>query len=130
MIATKETTTTRVLLGRVERDKVLSWLGMAFPLGISAALNLWNLAQNGYSNTYYATAVQSMLQSWSNFFFASYDAGGFVTVDKPPVALWVQAASAQLFGFSGLAILLPEALAGVAAVGLLYFLVKRLFGPL
>src|SRR3954447_5150040 len=130
MIATKETTTTRVLLGRVERDKVLSWLGMAFPLGISAALNLWNLAQNGYSNLYYAVAVQSMLQSWHNFFFASYDAGGFISVDKPPVALWIQAISAKIFGFSSLSLLMPEALSGVAAVALVYFLVRRIFGPL
>src|SRR5438105_7517633 len=128
MIATKETTNTRVLVGRLEREKVLSWLGVAFPLAVSAALNLWNLAQNGYSNTYYAVAVQSMLQNWHNFFFASYDAGGFISVDKPPVALWIQALSAKIFGFSGLSLLMPEALAGVASVALVYFLVRRIFG--
>src|SRR5258708_2184579 len=123
MIATKETTnTTAIQVGRVERESVLSWLGMGFPLAVSAALNLWNLAQNGYSNLYYAVAVQSMLQNWHNFFFASYDAGGFITVDKPPVALWVQAISAKIFGFSSLSLLMPEALAGVASVALVYFL--------
>jgi 4-amino-4-deoxy-L-arabinose transferase-like glycosyltransferase len=69
-----------------------------------------------------------MLQSWHNFFFVSFDPGGLVSVDKPPLALWVQAASAKLFGFSGFAILLPEALAGVGAVWLLYLLVTRYFG--
>ena len=97
---------------------------------VSGVLNLWNLAQNGYSNTFYSVAVQSMTQSWHNFFFASYDAGGFISVDKPPVALWIQAISAKIFGFSGLSLLLPEALAGVASVAVLYFLVKRYFGPL
>src|SRR3954454_11661536 len=71
-----------------------------------------------------------MLASWKNFFFAAYDAGSFITVDKPPVALWMQAISAKIFGFSGLALLVPEAIAGVASVALLYFLVKRIFGPL
>jgi 4-amino-4-deoxy-L-arabinose transferase-like glycosyltransferase len=130
MIATKQTARTGVLVGRLERDKIMQGLSLGFALLVSAILNLWNLAQNGYGNEYYATAVQSMLLNWKNFFFASYDAGGFITVDKPPVALWIQAISAKLFGFSGLALLLPAALAGVASVALLYFLVKRIFGPL
>ena len=71
-----------------------------------------------------------MMQNWHNFFFASYDAGGFITVDKPPVALWMQTISAKIFGLNSLSLLLPEALAGVGAVVILYFLVKRTFGPL
>jgi 4-amino-4-deoxy-L-arabinose transferase-like glycosyltransferase len=130
MIATKESTRALVLVGRLERDKVLSWLGLAFPVAISAILNLWNLSQNGYSNSYYSVAVQSMMQSFRNFFFASYDAGGFISVDKPPVALWIQAVSAKIFGFSSLSLLLPEALAGVASVALVYYLVRRIFGTL
>src|SRR5262249_9068729 len=78
---------------------------------------------------YYAATVLSMLQSWHTFFFASFDPGGFVTVDKPPLGFWVQAASARLLGFSGLSLLLPEALAGVAAVAVLYALVRRAGGP-
>jgi 4-amino-4-deoxy-L-arabinose transferase-like glycosyltransferase len=30
-----------------------------------------------------------------------------MTVDKPPLALWVQAASAKVFGFSSLSMLVP-----------------------
>jgi 4-amino-4-deoxy-L-arabinose transferase-like glycosyltransferase len=97
-------------------------------LALSTLLNVYKLAQNGYANTYYAAAVRSMLLSWHNFFFASFDPGGLVSVDKPPLALWVETASAKIFGFSSLAILLPEALAGIAAVGLLYLLVERYFG--
>ena len=58
-----------------------------------------------------------MLRSLHNFVFVSFDPGGLVTVDKPPLALWVQAASAKIFGFTPLSLLLPEALAGVLAVG-------------
>ena len=97
-------------------------------LALSAFFNMFKLTQNGYANTYYAAAVRSMLLNWHNFFFASFDPGGLVSVDKPPLALWVETASAKLFGFSSASILLPEAVAGVAAVGLLYLLVERYFG--
>src|SRR3989440_8752896 len=105
MIATKETTRTLAQTRHIPWERVLTWLSAAFPVAVSAVLNLWNLSQNGYSNTYYSVAVQSMLQSWRNYFFASYDAGGFSSVDKPPVALWIQAISAKIFGFSPLSIL-------------------------
>jgi 4-amino-4-deoxy-L-arabinose transferase-like glycosyltransferase len=98
-------------------------------IALSAFLNFYRLDQMGYSNTYYAAGVKSMLTSWHNFFFVSFDPGGFVTIDKPPLGFWIQAASAKLFGFSGWSILFPEALAGVLAVVLLYHLVRRTFGP-
>jgi 4-amino-4-deoxy-L-arabinose transferase-like glycosyltransferase len=97
-------------------------------LALSAFLNLSRLTSEGYGNVYYAATVKNMLVSWHNFFFASYDAG-FVSVDKPPVGFWIQAASASLFGFHGWSILLPQALAGVLSVALLYHLVRRSFGP-
>jgi 4-amino-4-deoxy-L-arabinose transferase-like glycosyltransferase len=130
MMVTGETTTPVAQTNRITRARVLEGAGLSMALLIAAALNFWNLAANGYGNTYYAVAVQSMLQSFSNFWYGAYDAGGFITVDKPPVALWIQAISAKLFGFNGLALLVPEALAGTVAVGLLYFLVRRAFGPL
>jgi 4-amino-4-deoxy-L-arabinose transferase-like glycosyltransferase len=91
-------------------------------------MNFYQLGQNGYANTYYAAAIRSMLDSWHNFFFVSFDPGGFVTVDKPPLGFWLQAASAKIFGFSPFSIFLPQALAGVLSVLLLYILVKRHFG--
>ena len=101
---------------------------LAAVLALAAVLDGARLAQNGYANEYYAGAVRSMMTSWHNFFFASFDQGGLVSVDKPPLALWVEVASAKLFGFSGVTILLPEAIAGVLAVWLLYLLVARYFG--
>lgn len=90
----------------------------------------WGLARNGYANEYYAAAVLSMAQSWKAFFFGSIDALGFITVDKPPFAFWVQALSARVFGFSSWSILLPQAAAGVATVLALYHLTRRTFGAL
>src|SRR5215217_4426124 len=97
-------------------------------LALSAFLNLSRLTSEGYANIYYAATVKDMLTSWHNFFFVSYDAG-FVSVDKPPLGFWIQATSAYLFGFHGWSILLPQALAGVLSVALLYYLVGRSFGP-
>jgi 4-amino-4-deoxy-L-arabinose transferase-like glycosyltransferase len=97
---------------------------------LSGFLNFYQLSQNGLGNEYYAAAVKSMLQSWHNFFFVSFDPGGFVTVDKPPLGLWLQTLSAKIFGFSGLSLLLPSALAGILAVIILYVLVRNAFGPL
>jgi 4-amino-4-deoxy-L-arabinose transferase-like glycosyltransferase len=96
---------------------------------LAVVLSFWRLEQEGYGNLYYAATVKSMLTSWHNFFFASFDPGGFVTVDKPPLGFWVQAASAALLGFNGWSLLLPQALAGVLSVILLYHLVRRVFGP-
>lgn len=108
----------------------LPWQTFSLLLVLAGAgfLNLWQLTRNGYGNEYYAAAVRSMTQSWHNFFYNAFDPAGFITVDKPPVALWIEAASARVFGYSGFTILLPEALAGVGSVLLVYLAVSRVFG--
>src|SRR5580693_7597378 len=105
-----------------------SWLLAAIVL-LAAVLRLWRLSDVGYGNQYYAAGVRSMLENWHNFFFDAFDPNGFVSLDKPPAAFWVQVASAKLLGFSGVSVLLPQAPEGTAAVGLLYLLVRQRFGP-
>ena len=95
---------------------------------LAAVLNLWALDTNGWANEYYSAAVHSMSQSWNAFLFGTFDSSGVMTVDKPPLALWVQALSVRAFGFHPLAILVPQALMGVATVALTYDLVRRRFG--
>src|ERR1700755_1847552 len=95
---------------------------------LAGALNLWSLSQNGWANTYYSGAVRSMAASWHDFLYGSLDPAGLMTVDKPPLALWVQALSVRVFGFHPLSILVPEALMGVAAVALVYDIARRMFG--
>jgi len=97
-------------------------------VGVAAALNLWGLSVNGWANTFYSAATRSMTTSWHDFLFASLDKTGLMTVDKPPLSLWVQALSARIFGFHPLSILIPQALMGVAAAVLIYDLVWRRFG--
>jgi 4-amino-4-deoxy-L-arabinose transferase-like glycosyltransferase len=101
---------------------------LAGVLAIAAVLNLWGLSINGWANTFYSGAVRSMAGSWHDFLFASLDKTGLMTVDKPPLALWVQALSARIFGVNSLSILIPEALMGIVAAGLTYDLVRRRFG--
>ena len=102
--------------------------GLVVVTFVSFALNAWALSLNGLGNQYYAAATRSMTTSWSNFFFASLDPGGFITVDKPPVALWIAALSARVFGVNSWSLLLPSALAGAGAVALLWCIVRPRFG--
>ncbi|MEW9517368.1 ArnT family glycosyltransferase [Streptomyces tubercidicus] len=95
---------------------------------VTAALYLWSLSASGYANQFYSAAVQAGSESWKAFFFGSSDAANSITVDKPPAALWPMALSVRLFGLSSWAILVPEALMGVAAVGVLHGAVRRRFG--
>lgn len=100
-------------------------LGIAL---LAAFLNIYNIWNNATGNTYYTAAVTSMLQSWHNFFFNSFDPGGYITIDKPPVTFWVQTLFAYILGVHGWSVILPQALAGVGSVLLMYKLVKPSFG--
>ncbi|MCM3748132.1 glycosyltransferase family 39 protein [Paenibacillus pasadenensis] len=104
------------------------WLAAA--IAVAACLSLYGIWNEAYSNTYYTTAVGSMLQSWHNFFFGSLDSAGSVTVDKPPLVLWIQTAFAFVFGLHGWSVILPQALAFIATVPLIYLCVKPTFGTL
>jgi 4-amino-4-deoxy-L-arabinose transferase-like glycosyltransferase len=104
------------------------FLALGIVLAVATVLRLWGLAENGFGNTYYAAAVRSMSLNGHNAFFGAYDPAGFLSVDKPPLALWVQTFSARALGYGPLALHLPQALAGVASVALLWHLVRGAFG--
>jgi 4-amino-4-deoxy-L-arabinose transferase-like glycosyltransferase len=113
--------------------RMLAWpaarhLALAPVLALSAVLNVNHLAQNGYANIFYSAGVKSMLRSLHNFAYVSFDPGGLIMVDKPPLGLWLQAASASVFGFRPLSLLLPEALIGVLTVALIYRILAPRFG--
>jgi 4-amino-4-deoxy-L-arabinose transferase-like glycosyltransferase len=94
----------------------------------TAVLYLAGLSRSGYANEFYAAAVQAGTKSWKAFLFGSLDSSNFITVDKTPASLWVMELSGRLFGFSSWSLLVPQALEGVAAVGVLYATVRRWFG--
>jgi len=99
-------------------------------LALALALRGWELDRLGWGAEYYSAAVRSMAMSWHNFFFAAFDPAGFISVDKPPIAFWLQVVSVKLLGFSPLGVLLPQLLEGVAAVWVLYRIVRPRFGAL
>ncbi len=117
------------VLGRVGGRVGPHQIALTAVMALSAVLNVNRLSQNAYANAFYSAGVRSMLRSLHNFLFVSFDPGGLITVDKPPLGLWVQALSAKMFGFTPLSLLLPEAIAGVLAVAALYWVVTPRFGP-
>ena len=121
---------TATSLRRVLTLAPLSAIGLAGALLVASLLDLLDLGRDGFANTYYAAAVRSMAAGWHTFFFSSFDPGGFVTIDKPPLGFWLQVLSVKLLGFRGISLLLPQALAGVLSVALLFYLVQRRFGGL
>jgi 4-amino-4-deoxy-L-arabinose transferase-like glycosyltransferase len=110
------------------REKSLRLLALVAIVVLAGTLRFVNLEALGYGNHYYTAAVKSMLVSWHNFFYAAAEPGGSVSVDKPPVGLWLQAISAYFLGVSGFSVLLPQILAGIISVIVVYHLVRRSFG--
>ncbi|MGB7361721.1 MAG: glycosyltransferase family 39 protein, partial [Rhodococcus sp. (in: high G+C Gram-positive bacteria)] len=100
----------------------------ALILGTAVAY-LVNLSANGWANSFYSAAVQAGSVSWEAFFFGSSDAANSITVDKPPMSLWLMELSVRVFGLNSWAILVPQVLLGVASVALLWRTVRRQFGP-
>ncbi|HEY2277764.1 MAG TPA: glycosyltransferase family 39 protein, partial [Streptosporangiaceae bacterium] len=98
-------------------------------LVLTAFCYLIDLSRNGWANDFYSAAVMAGTKSWKAFFFGSSDSSNFITVDKPPASLWVMELSARIFGVNSWSILVPQALEGVATVGVLYATVRRWFSP-
>ncbi len=93
----------------------------------TAVLYLWDLGASGWGNSFYSAAVQAGTKSWKAIFFGSSDSSNFITVDKPPAFLWPMEISARIFGLNSWSVLAPQALEGVATVGLVYLSVRRWF---
>jgi len=52
-------------------------------------------------NQFYDAAVRSMSGSVHNFFFGAFDPAAILSIDKPPLDLWLQVISVKLFGWGG-----------------------------
>ncbi|MCO4263378.1 glycosyltransferase family 39 protein [Pseudarthrobacter sp. MDT3-26] len=94
---------------------------------MNATLNFWNLGINGWANAYYSAAVQAGSIDWKAYFFGSLDWGNSITVDKPPLSLWIMGLSARIFGFSPESMMAPQAAMGVLTTFLIYALLRRNF---
>jgi 4-amino-4-deoxy-L-arabinose transferase-like glycosyltransferase len=108
------------------RVRSYEWAALALITAGAAALRLIAIGKVA-PDPFYDAAVRSMGISWHNFFFGAFEPGASVSIDKPPVDLWLQVASVKLLGFSATTLKLPEAFAGIAAVPLLFLAVKRMW---
>ena len=105
---------------------------IAAVLAFASVLYVHLLGQNGYANTFYSAAVRSMLGSWHNFFFVSFDPAGSFVQRRQAAARPVAAGRERVgrFGFRPLTLLLPEAIVGVVdgARGCTLIVKRRLRG--
>lgn len=100
-------------------------LWLSAELVLAALLYTVGAARSGWANAYYAAATQAGASNWHAFLFGSLDPAGGISIDKPPAAIWLDAASARLFGLSPTSLLWPQAACGIAAVALLAATVRR-----
>ena len=106
----------------------LDWVAVGLLMVAAMFVFFWNLTASGYANEFYSAAAQAGSKSWEAFLWGSLDAGNAITVDKPPASIWLMALSVRLLGLSSFAILMPQALMGVACTYLLYATVRRAWG--
>ncbi|MEV8147757.1 glycosyltransferase family 39 protein [Arthrobacter sp. NPDC080073] len=96
---------------------------------MASLLYVWGLDRNGWANSYYSAAAMAGSEDWTAFFYGSSDPGNAITVDKPPLSLWIMSLSVRIFGLNSWSILLPQALMGVLSVYLLYRMVTKRTDP-
>jgi 4-amino-4-deoxy-L-arabinose transferase-like glycosyltransferase len=114
----------------LKEKKSCKVITLIFVLILTLFLSYYNFGNENFGNMYYTAAIKSMMSSFHNFFYVSFDPAGFVSVDKPPVALWIQVAFAKAFGIHSWSLILPEALAAVGSVAVLFHIIRRTFGYL
>ncbi|MHA7167847.1 ArnT family glycosyltransferase [Arthrobacter bambusae] len=91
----------------------------------TAFLYLWKLDQNGWANAFYSAAVQSGEHNFTAFFFGSSDWGNSITVDKPPLSLWVMGLSVRLLGLNSWGLLIPQVIITLTSTLLIFVLMRR-----
>lgn len=110
------------------KEREFQWRFSILVLALfSGFTNLWGLA-NVERSEYYAAISKSMSLSFSNFIFGAMDPAGTVTVDKIPASFWIPALLVKIFGFSTLAVTLPNAFAGIAVTFFMTLVVKKYYG--
>ena len=102
-------------------------LGLAVVGVVALVLTGWQVWA-GAPSEYYASIALSMSRSWSNFLFGAVDPAGTVTLDKIPGSFWIPALFVRVFGYSTWAVILPNALAAVAAALVTAVAARRLAG--
>ncbi|MFC8524887.1 ArnT family glycosyltransferase [Pseudarthrobacter sp. NPDC057230] len=88
---------------------------------------VWAVDRNGWANAYYSAAIQAGQYNLEAFLFASADWGNFITVDKPPLSLWIMGISVRIFGLNSWSIMVPQAVMTLASTYMAFRLLRRCF---
>ena len=115
------------LSSEVPRYRFLERLALGVLMLAAGVTYLWAVDRNGWANAYYSAAVQAGQHNPEAFLFAAADWGNFITVDKPPLSLWVMGISVRIFGLNSWSIMVPQALMTLASTLMVFRLVKRCF---
>ena len=99
---------------------------LVFILFVGAFLRFSRI--NDFDNPYYTATAFSVIKTWNNFLFASSDPLGVVSVDKPPLAFWLQGIGIYFFGTEKWAVNIFQAILGIISILILYSLIKPTFG--
>ena len=106
------------------------WRGGAFALTIALAsfLRLYDLGQGHPGLAIYTSISSHAYKSFHNWLYPNMFADGSILADKPPLFFWYQGLFIALLGPSNVAFRLPDALAGICSVALLFIIVRRTAG--
>jgi 4-amino-4-deoxy-L-arabinose transferase-like glycosyltransferase len=105
------------------------WMRPALLMVAALAATSYSWGINNFPlEPFYAAAARSMGSSWRDFFFGAVDPAGTVTLDKLPGAFWVQALFVRIFGFHYWSVALPQVIAGILTVLVLFRVVRQLSG--
>lgn len=92
---------------------------------IALILGFWRLPLNGLGNLYYTAADITGSRSLRALFFATFDRGGIMAVDKPPLGLVGPALAIRLFGISSWTVLGPQVVLFAAGIVVFFCALRR-----
>lgn len=117
-----------IRIGRLAAVRARQW-PLTVLLLLSGLTYFWDLTINGWGNPYYAAAAQAASADWTSLLYGAADAGNGLTVDKPPLHIWVLALSVKVFGLSPLSVLAPQAVMGMLSTVLVHQTIMFLKSP-
>ncbi|HEY7176326.1 MAG TPA: glycosyltransferase family 39 protein, partial [Micromonosporaceae bacterium] len=108
-------------------DPPWAWPVVGAIAALAAVAYAWG-ASHVTVEVYYAGAVRTMSQSWRAFAFGGFDPSGAMTLDKLPGSFWIQALVVRAFGLSTASLVVPQIIAGLLTVVMMFVAVRRIAG--
>ncbi len=110
-----------------DRDPRWSWPVVGL-IAVAAGIAYGWGAGHSTIELYYAGAVRTMSTSWHAFAYGGFDPAGTITLDKLPGSFWIQALVVRAFGLSTWTLVIPQIVAGVLTVVVMFVATRRVAG--